>query len=71
MPNRLAAPPPRRGRLPIKAVTATGQVQSLTRGLSLLEALARAESGLSLTDSGAMYEMISDTVVFGSSSLPP
>ncbi|MEP7328497.1 MAG: IclR family transcriptional regulator C-terminal domain-containing protein [Betaproteobacteria bacterium] len=31
-------------------MTATGQVQSLTRGLSLLEALAKAESGLSLTD---------------------
>jgi len=50
MPHRLA-PPPRRGRTPSKpGGTATAQVQSLTRGLSILEALARAEGGLTLTD---------------------
>lgn len=61
MPTRLTAPPPRRGRLPIKAVTATGQVQSLTRGLSLLEALAKAESGLSLTDLARAVELAPST----------
>ncbi|MCC7218199.1 MAG: helix-turn-helix domain-containing protein [Burkholderiales bacterium] len=50
MPHRLAPPPPRRGRTPAKPGTVTVQVQSLTRGLSLLEALARAEGGLTLTD---------------------
>jgi len=43
-------PPPRRGRTPSEASTGSTQVQSLTRGLSLLECLARAEVGLSLTD---------------------
>jgi IclR family transcriptional regulator, acetate operon repressor len=61
MPNRLPASPPRRGRLPIKAVSATGQVQSLTRGLSLLEALATAESGLSLTDLARKVELAPST----------
>jgi IclR family acetate operon transcriptional repressor len=42
--------PPRRGRTPSKPGAVTAQVQSLTRGLSILEALARAEAGLSLTD---------------------
>ncbi len=50
MPNRLANPPPRRGRTPAQPGAVTVQVQSLTRGLSLLEALARAEGGLTLTD---------------------
>ncbi len=61
MPNRLPASPPRRGRIPHKAVTATGQVQSLTRGLSLLEALATAESGLSLTDLARKVELAPST----------
>lgn len=61
MPNRLPAAPPRRGRIPLKAVTATGQVQSLTRGLSLLEALANAESGLSLTDLARKVELAPST----------
>lgn len=61
MLNRLPAPPPRRGRIPLKAVTATGQVQSLTRGLSLLEALATAESGLSLTDLARKVELAPST----------
>jgi len=49
MPHRFTTPP-RRGRTPSKPGAATGQVQSLTRGLSILEALARAEGGLTLTD---------------------
>ena len=43
-------PPPRRGRTPSKPGVVTAQVQSLTRGLSILEALAKAEAGISLTD---------------------
>jgi IclR family transcriptional regulator, acetate operon repressor len=50
MSNRLSTPPPKRGRTPGKPGAVTAQVQSLTRGLSLLEALARAEGGLTLTD---------------------
>jgi IclR family acetate operon transcriptional repressor len=42
--------PPRRGRTPLRPGAATSQVQSLTRGLSILECLARAEGGLTLTD---------------------
>lgn len=49
MPHRFTTPP-RRGRAPSKPGAATGQVQSLTRGLSILEALAGAEGGLTLTD---------------------
>jgi len=50
MPHRFTTPP-RRGRTPSKpGGTATAQVQSLTRGLSILEGLARAEGGLTLTD---------------------
>ena len=40
----------RRGRTPAKPGAVTGQVQSLTRGLSILECLGRAEGGLTLTD---------------------
>src|SRR5215470_3459826 len=49
MPHRIT-PPPRRGRTPLKPGAATAQVQSLTRGLNILEALAKAEGGISLTD---------------------
>jgi len=49
MPERFTIPP-RRGRTPGKPGTPTGQVQSLTRGLSILDALAKADRGLSLTD---------------------
>jgi IclR family acetate operon transcriptional repressor len=50
MPHRLA-PPPRRGRTSSKpGGTVTAQVQSLTRGLNILEALGKAEGGLTLTD---------------------
>ncbi len=43
-------PPARRGRTPLRPGTETAQVQSLTRGLSILQCLARAEGGLTLTD---------------------
>jgi IclR family acetate operon transcriptional repressor len=49
MPHRFSIPP-RRGRTPAKPGAPTGQVQSLTRGLSILEALAKSEGGLTLTD---------------------
>ena len=49
MPHRFTTPP-RRGRTPSKPGAVTAQVQSLTRGLSILEALAKAEAGVSLTD---------------------
>jgi len=42
--------PPRRGRAPSKPGAPTGQVQSLTRGFSILEALAKSGGGLTLTD---------------------
>jgi IclR family transcriptional regulator, acetate operon repressor len=49
MPHRFTTPP-RRGRTPSKPGAITGQVQSLTRGLNILEALAKSEAGISLTD---------------------
>ena len=46
-------PPARRGRTPSRpASEKTAQVQSLTRGLSILECLAGSEGGLTLTDIG-------------------
>ena len=45
-------PPARRGRTPSRPGTETAQVQSLTRGLSILECLAGTEGGLTLTDIG-------------------
>ena len=61
MPNRLSNPPPRRGRTPGKPGAVTVQVQSLTRGLSLLEALARAEGGLTLTDLAQRVQLAPST----------
>jgi IclR family acetate operon transcriptional repressor len=61
MPNRLSNPPPRRGRTPGKPGAVTVQVQSLTRGLSLLEALARAEGGLTLTDVAQRVQLAPST----------
>lgn len=61
MPNRFSSPPPRRGRTPAKPGTTTAQVQSLTRGLSLLEALARAEGGLTLTDVAQRVQLAPST----------
>ena len=43
-------PPARRGRTPSNPGGETAQVQSLTRGLSILQCLARTEGGLTLTD---------------------
>src|SRR5437762_6775179 len=42
--------PPRRGRAPSKPGAPAGQVQSLTRGFSILEALAKSGGGWTLTD---------------------
>src|SRR5438067_2997454 len=53
MSHRFSIPPrilPRRGRAPSKPGAPTGQVQSLTRGLSLREALAKSGGGLTLTE---------------------
>jgi IclR family acetate operon transcriptional repressor len=50
MPPHRYSPTPRRGRQPANPAGASGQVQSLTRGLAILEALAQAEGGLTLTD---------------------
>lgn len=51
MTARLTTTPPRRGRTPRNPdATSTSQVQSLTRGLGILETLAKAEVGLTLTD---------------------
>jgi IclR family acetate operon transcriptional repressor len=47
--------------MPGKPGTATVQVQSLTRGLSLLEALARAEGGLTLTDVAQRVQLAPST----------
>ena len=50
-------PPARRGRTPSRPGTETAQVQSLTRGLSILECLAGTEGGLTLTDIGQRVEL--------------
>jgi IclR family acetate operon transcriptional repressor len=53
MSHRFSAPPRapvRHGRAPSKPGAPTGQVQSLTRGLSILDALAKSGGGLTLTD---------------------
>ena len=49
MPHRFTTPP-RRGRIPTRTTTGTTRVQSLTRGLSILETLGTAAGGLTLTD---------------------
>jgi IclR family acetate operon transcriptional repressor len=51
------APPARRGRTPTRPGNETAQVQSLTRGLSILECLARTEGGLTLTDIAHRVEL--------------
>ena len=62
MTHRTSALPPRRAHPPGKATAVTGQVQSLTRGLSILESLARAEGGLTLTDIGQRVQLPSSSV---------
>ncbi len=49
--------PARRGRTPTRPGAETAQVQSLTRGLSILECLARTEGGLTLTDIAHRVEL--------------
>ena len=60
MPHRFTTPP-KRGRTPSKPGAITGQVQSLTRGLSILEALGKAEGGLTLTDIAHRVELAPST----------
>lgn len=60
MPHRLIAPP-RRGRTPSKPGAVPGQVQSLTRGLSILEALGKTEGGLTLTDVSRRVDLAPST----------
>jgi IclR family acetate operon transcriptional repressor len=60
MPHRYTNPP-RRGRTPNRPGAPVGQVQSLTRGLSILEALAEAEGGLTLTDLAHRVELPAST----------
>ena len=62
MTLRPSAPVPKSGRAPGKASDATGQVQSLTRGLSILECLGLAEGGLTLTDIGQRVQLPPSTV---------
>jgi IclR family acetate operon transcriptional repressor len=57
MTHRTSPPPPKRAHPPGKTAAVTGQVQSLTRGLSILESLAKAEGGLSLTDIGQRVQL--------------
>ena len=62
MTHRLSATPPKRGHAPGKAGAVTAQVQSLTRGLSILETLAKSEGGLTLTDIGQRVQLPPSTV---------
>ena len=54
--------PAKVGRTPGKAGVVTSQVQSLTRGLSILECLGLAEGGLTLTDIGQRVHLPPSTV---------
>jgi IclR family transcriptional regulator, acetate operon repressor len=56
VPHRYSGPP-RRGRAPSRPGAPTGHVQSLTRGLSILDALARSAAGLTLTDVSQRVEL--------------
>ena len=62
MNPRPSAPPTKRGSATGKAAAVTAQVQSLTRGLSILERLAEAEGGLTLTDVGQRVQLPPSTV---------
>ena len=57
--HRLTPPP--RARAPSRPNGETTQVQSLTRGLSILECLARAEGGLTLTDIAQRVQLPAST----------
>lgn len=60
LPHRYAVPV-RRGRTPAKPGVAPPQVQSLTRGLSILEKLAEADGGLTLTEVAHRVELPTST----------
>jgi len=62
MTHRPSVPPPSRSHPLGKTGAVTGQVQSLTRGLSILECLAKAEGGLTLTDIGQRVQLPPSTV---------
>ena len=62
MTHRPSAPPLKAARAPGEAGDITGQVQSLTRGLSILECLGLAEGGLTLTDIGQRVQLPPSTV---------
>jgi IclR family transcriptional regulator, acetate operon repressor len=62
MSSRPATPLGKRAHAPGKSVAVTAQVQSLTRGLSILECLAKAEGGLTLTDVGQRVQLPPSTV---------
>jgi IclR family acetate operon transcriptional repressor len=62
MTLRPSSLPGKRGPAPGKAAAVTAQVQSLTRGLSILERLAEAEGGLTLTDIGQRVQLPPSTV---------
>ncbi|MHB8496230.1 MAG: IclR family transcriptional regulator domain-containing protein, partial [Casimicrobiaceae bacterium] len=54
-------PPARRGRTPSNPGGETAQVQSLTRGLSILQCLASTEGGLTLTDIAQRVQLPTST----------
>jgi IclR family transcriptional regulator, acetate operon repressor len=62
MTSRPSAPPGKRAHASGKVAAVTAQVQSLTRGLSILECLAKAEGGLTLTDVGQRVQLPPSTV---------
>ena len=62
MTSRPVPPPGKRAHATGKAAVVTAQVQSLTRGLSILECLAKAEGGLTLTDVGQRVQLPPSTV---------
>jgi IclR family acetate operon transcriptional repressor len=57
MISRPAASAAKRAHAPARTAAVTAQVQSLTRGLSILECLAKAEGGLTLTDIGQRVQL--------------
>jgi IclR family acetate operon transcriptional repressor len=60
--NHRFSPTPRRGRTPADPAAQRTQVQSLTRGLAILECLARGEHGLTLTDIAQRTQLPPSTV---------
>ncbi|MDE2209101.1 MAG: helix-turn-helix domain-containing protein [Betaproteobacteria bacterium] len=60
-PLHRVTPPARRGRTPANPGGETAQVQSLTRGLSILRCLARTEGGLTLTDIAQRVQLPTST----------